>query len=137
MFSSSIFSQTTSTVNKYPKINILGPDTVISFLIPQARSLAEIVVIKKSQDTIIQNMIEKDSLCQATVNNEKMEITNLKTEIDNLKNIDDLRVKQLTDMDKVSKLQEKEIKKERMKRKLTVVGAVLVEALTIAAFIIL
>ena len=89
------------------------------------------------QDTIIHDMIEKDSLCQATVTNEKLEIDNLKTEINNLKTVDSLRVKQLTDMDTVSKLQEKEIKKERIKRKLTVVGAILVEALTVAAFILL
>ena len=137
MLSSSIFSQTTSTANNYPKLSVIGHDTVICFTVPQARELAKIVVTKKSQDTIIQTMQTKDSLCQATVTNQSEQITNLKTQVNNLKTVDSLRVAQIQDSDAIIKKQEKEIKKEKRKRKLIVAGGILVEVLTITAFILL
>jgi hypothetical protein len=137
MLSSSIFSQTTSTVNKYPKTQVLGQDTVICFTIPQARELAKIIVTKKSQDTIIETMQHKDSLCLATVNNQQKQIENYKTQVENHKTIDSLRTGQIDDLEKVNKLKDKEIKKEKRKRRLVIVGSVVAEILTITLFVLL
>jgi hypothetical protein len=118
-------------------MSVLGTDTVICFTFPQAKELAKTVVTEKNQDTVIQIMIQKDILCQNAIVNQQEQITNLKVSVDNMKTIDTLRMAQLADFEKIGKLHEKELKREKIKRKLIIIGGISVEILTVMLFVLL
>lgn len=142
MLSSSTFSQTTSTRSdtlkvKYPKSMLKNGDTLIVFRIDQAREMAKDLETKAYQDTLLKECDRKDSLYQETVNKQNDQILNLKDQISNHERIDSARVQQIQDVEQIVKLQEKEIKKEKRKRKLVIAGSVVAEVLTVLLFVLL
>lgn len=141
MLNLSTFSQTslsnTSIVNKYPKSLIINKDTVIAFKIEQARELAIKVETVNYQDTIIKNLQQTDNLKNSIISEQDVQINTLKDKIKNDIKIDSMRVIQLSNCDGIVKNLEKEVKKERIKRKIAIVGGTTAVILTILAFLLL
>lgn len=140
--SSSTFSQSTSTrsdstKNKYPKSVLQGKDTLIVFKIDQARTMAKDLETKKAQDTIIVECEKKNDTYVEVIKKQELQIGNLQEQISNHERIDSARVNQIKDLEQVATIQEKEIKKEKRKRKLVIAGSIVAEVLTVLAFVIL
>jgi len=112
-------------------------DTLILFRIDQAREMAKDLETKAYQDTLLKECDRKDSLYQETVNKQNDQIVNLKDQISNHERIDSARVQQIKDVEQITKIQEKEIKKEKIKRKLVIAGSVVAEVLTVLLFVLL
>lgn len=138
MLNLSIFSQVSSsstiTLNKYPKSLIINKDTVITFRLDQARELAVKVETVDYQDSVIKNMTQTDKLKDRFIVEQSTQIGVLKNKVGNSEKVDSLRVIQLTDSDGVVKKLEKEVKKEKIKRKIAVVGGVTAVILTVLTF---
>lgn len=107
------------------------------FKIDQARTMAKDLETKNVQDTLLDECEKKNDTYIEVVKKQEQQIGNLQEQISNHERIDSARVNQIKDLEQIATIQEKEIKKEKRKKKLVIAGSIVAEVLTVLAFVIL